>query len=95
MTILTVRNVPDEVHRALPVRAAMRSRSPEAEVRAILKDAVAPEGRIGYQYLNFLARIFRIESARIDVSGIQIHCSFFMSYKFGTFGCIPLKIEIA
>ena len=49
MTILTVRNVPDEVHRALRVRAAMRSRSPEAEVRAILKDAVAQEGRIGLE----------------------------------------------
>ena len=49
MTILTVRNVPDEVHRALRVRAAMRSRSPEAEVRAIRKEAVAQEGRIGLE----------------------------------------------
>jgi plasmid stability protein len=46
MAILTVRNVPAEVHRALRVRAALHGRSTEAEVRAILEDAVKPEGRI-------------------------------------------------
>ncbi len=47
MAILTVRNVPDEVHRALRVRAAQRGRSTEAEVRAILEETVLPEGRVG------------------------------------------------
>ena len=47
MAVLTVRNVPDEVHRALRVRAALRGRSTEAEVRAILHEAVLPEGRVG------------------------------------------------
>ena len=47
MAILTVRNVPDEVHRALRVRAALRGRSTEAEVRAILEETVLPEGRVG------------------------------------------------
>lgn len=46
MAILTVRNVPDEVHRALRVRAAFSGRSTEAEVRAILRDAVIPENRV-------------------------------------------------
>ena len=46
MPILTVRNLPDEVHRGLRIRAAHRGRSTEAEVRAILEDAVKPEGRI-------------------------------------------------
>ena len=46
MAILTVRSVSDEVHRALRVRAATNGRSTEAEVRAILEDAVRPEGRI-------------------------------------------------
>ncbi len=46
MAILTVRNVPDEVHRALRVRAAKRNRSTEAEVCAILDDAVLPKDRI-------------------------------------------------
>ena len=45
--MLTVRNLPDEVHRALRVRAALRGRSTEAEVRAILKETVLPEGRVG------------------------------------------------
>ena len=47
VAILTVRNVPDEVHRALRVRAALRGRSTEAEVRAILEETVLPEGRVG------------------------------------------------
>ena len=47
MAVLTVRNVPDEVHRALRVRAALRGRSTEAEVRAILAETVLPEGRVG------------------------------------------------
>ena len=46
MAMMTVRNIPDEVHRALRVRAAMHGRSTEAEVRAILEDSVKAEGRI-------------------------------------------------
>jgi len=46
MASITVRNVPDEVRRALRVRAAMRGHSTEAEVRDILESAVKPEGRI-------------------------------------------------
>lgn len=46
MAMMTVRNLPDEVHRALRVRAAMHGRSAEAEVRAILEEAVKAEGRI-------------------------------------------------
>jgi len=46
MTMLTVRNVPEEVHRALRVRAALHGRSTEAEVRDILATAVKPEGSI-------------------------------------------------
>ena len=46
MAILTVRNVPEEVHRALRVRAAQHGRSTEAEVREILASAVKPEKRV-------------------------------------------------
>jgi len=46
MAMMTVRNLPDEVHRALRVRAAMHGRSAEAEVRAILAETVKPKGRI-------------------------------------------------
>ncbi|MFB9619792.1 FitA-like ribbon-helix-helix domain-containing protein [Brooklawnia cerclae] len=38
MAVLTVRNVPDEVHRALRVQAAEHGRSTEAEVREICGD---------------------------------------------------------
>jgi plasmid stability protein len=46
MAVLTVRNLPDEVHRALRMRAAEHGRSTEAEVRTILEDAVKPQGRL-------------------------------------------------
>jgi antitoxin FitA len=46
MASITVRNLPDETHRALRVRAALAGRSTEAEVRAILESAARPEGRI-------------------------------------------------
>ncbi len=46
MASVTVRNLPDETHRALRVRAATHGRSTEAEIRAILEHAVHPEGRI-------------------------------------------------
>lgn len=46
MAMLTVRNLPEEVHRALRVRAAAHGRSTEAEVRAILEEAMKPAGRV-------------------------------------------------
>lgn len=46
MATLTVRNLPEEVHRALRVRAARRGRSIEAEVSAILEETILPEGRV-------------------------------------------------
>ena len=46
MAVLTVRNVPEETHRALRVRAARHGRSTEAEVRAILEEAVKPSQRL-------------------------------------------------
>lgn len=46
MAMLTVRNLSDEVHRALRVRAALHGHSMEAEVREILEAAVTPEGRV-------------------------------------------------
>jgi plasmid stability protein len=46
MAMLTVRNLPDEVHRALRVRAAQHGQSTEAEVREILAAAVKPASRV-------------------------------------------------
>lgn len=46
MGTVTVRNLPEEVHRALRVRAAQHGRSTEAEIRAILQSTVCPPERI-------------------------------------------------
>ncbi len=46
MAMLTVRNLPDDVHRALRVQAALHGHSTEAEVREILAIAVKPETRV-------------------------------------------------
>ena len=46
MATVTVRNLPDEVHRALRVRAAHHGRSTEAEIREILEAAARPPERI-------------------------------------------------
>ncbi len=63
MPSVTVRNVPDEVHRALRVRAAQHGRSAEAEIREILENAVQPEGRV--KLGSLLASIGR----KINLSG--------------------------
>lgn len=46
IAMLTVRNLPEEVHRALQVRAARHGQSMEAEVREILEAAVSPKRRL-------------------------------------------------
>lgn len=64
MASVTVRNLPDETHRALRVRAAIHGRSTEAEIRAILENAVHPEERI--KLGSLLAEIGH------EVSGIDL-----------------------
>ena len=46
MPAVTIRNISEEAHRALKVRAAQHNRSTEAEMRAILEAAVRPAGRL-------------------------------------------------
>jgi antitoxin FitA len=46
MGAVTIRNLPEEVHRALRVRAAEHGRSTEAEIRDILQAAVCPAERV-------------------------------------------------
>ena len=47
MAAVTVRSLPDETHRALKMRAARHGRSTEAEIRAILEEAVRPKLQLG------------------------------------------------
>ena len=51
MANMNVRNLPDEVHRAIRIQAAHHGRSTEAEIRDILKQAARP------QRLQPLARV--------------------------------------
>lgn len=46
MPVLTVRNLPEETHRGLRLRAAEHGRSTEAEVRFILEETVRPQKRL-------------------------------------------------
>ena len=46
MAMLTVRKLPDEVHRALAVRAERKGHSMESEVREILSNAVLGSERV-------------------------------------------------
>lgn len=46
MAVLTIRNLPDEVHRAIRIRAAQHGRSTEAEVRDILARTVESPDRV-------------------------------------------------
>jgi antitoxin FitA len=43
MAAITVRNLKDEAHRALKARAKRNARSTEAELRAIIEEAVLPK----------------------------------------------------
>jgi len=67
MAMITIRNLPDEVHRALRVRAAENGRSTEAEVREILASAVKPESRLRMgEALSALGREVGITDSEIE-----------------------------
>ncbi|MGA2216905.1 MAG: Arc family DNA-binding protein [Terracidiphilus sp.] len=63
MPAVTVRNIPEEIHRALKVRATRNGRSTEAEIRVILEEAVSPKPRlkIGSELAAFGRRFGGIE----------------------------------
>lgn len=63
MTVVTVRNLPEETHRALKLRAAEYGRSTEAEIREILEEQVRPKAhvRIGSELAAFGKRLGGVE----------------------------------
>ena len=63
MAAVTVRKLPEKVHRALKVRAARNGRSTEAEIRHILEVAVSsrPEMGLGSQLAALGQRFGGIE----------------------------------
>lgn len=64
MPAVTIRNLSEETHRALKCRADLNGNSTEAEIRAILDDAVRPASRIkvGTELAKF-GKDFRYELA--------------------------------
>ncbi|MCB8745682.1 Arc family DNA-binding protein [Rhodoferax sp. U2-2l] len=62
MPAVTIRNLPEETHRALKSRAAQHGRSTESEIRFILEAAVRPRVAFGTQ----LAQIGQ------DLGGIEL-----------------------
>ena len=70
MPAVTIRNLSDETHRALRVRAARHGRSTEAEIRDILEAAVRPSQRV--KLGSLLASIGRdAELSNGDVEALQ------------------------
>lgn len=65
MASVTIRNLSDETHRALRVRAATHGRSTEAEIRDILDQATRPPERVKLGTL--LAQIGR------EAGGVEIN----------------------
>lgn len=66
MASLTVRNLPDSTHRALRLRAVEHGRSTEAEVRAILDEAVRPVKGLGASLREIGASL-----GGVDLSGLR------------------------
>ncbi len=57
MATLNIRNLPDDVHRRLRVRAAEQGRSMEAEARAILVAALTGEESVGRSKESTAAKV--------------------------------------
>ena len=62
MATLNIRNLPDEVHRRLRVRAAEHGRSMEAEARAILAAALTDEASPGRSRPSTAAKVRELQA---------------------------------
>ena len=56
--VLNIRNLPDDVHSRLRVRAARNGRSMEAEARAILTEACPPESQPALPPPGWVAQLY-------------------------------------
>jgi plasmid stability protein len=74
MATVTIRNLPDEVHRAIRLQADQHGRSTEAEIRAILARSVRSEGRllVGAELRRYAEQIGGVElDIRRDAAPIE------------------------
>lgn len=70
MPAVTIRNLPEEVHRALKARAADHGRSTEAEIRDILEASVLPSKRVRLgSVLSALGQNAGLTNADFDALG--------------------------
>lgn len=68
MGAIIVRNLPDEVHRALKLRANKAERSMEAEIRLILEEATRPQQRVR---LGEVLTQMREKHGGVDFEGLR------------------------
>jgi plasmid stability protein len=66
MPAIAIRNLSEETHRALKHRAKLKGTSTEAEIRAILEEAVLPKDRLklGTELAAFVRKYGPIEFER-------------------------------
>ena len=67
LSALSIRNLDDEVKERLRVRAARHGRSMEAEVRAILTDAVAEPGDASSLFQALMDRFGELGGIELDL----------------------------
>ncbi len=80
MAAITIRNLSDETHRALKHRAKLKGRTAEAEVRAILDEAVNPPAvlKIGTELQKFGKLLGGLE---LDISRDQTPAGTTVSFE--------------
>jgi plasmid stability protein len=61
MPAVTIRNLSEETHRALKLRAALNGRSTEAEIRGILEAATLPRLKLGSALAKVGKRVGGVE----------------------------------
>uniref|UniRef100_UPI003341493A FitA-like ribbon-helix-helix domain-containing protein n=1 Tax=Castellaniella defragrans TaxID=75697 RepID=UPI003341493A len=68
MANINVRNLPDEVYRAIRVQAAQHGRSTAAQIRHILQEEVMPKGRVkpGDLMLSITRRVGGLTDAEAE-----------------------------
>lgn len=64
---LSIRNLDDEVKKRLRIRAASHGRSMEAEVRAILADAVSEQDQSEGLFATLLTRFAEVGGVDLDI----------------------------
>jgi plasmid stability protein len=67
MAALSIRNLDEDIKRRLRIRAAQHGRSMEAEVRAILEDAVREPERSGGLFTTLMDRVGAIGGVELDL----------------------------